>query len=708
MKKYVLLAVTVLCLPLPARAVDLLAEIEAQEEEFIDEFAFLEDAGMIELASRHRQEIGMSPSAVTVLTREDVEASGATNIPDLLRLVPGMDVIIVTPSQTALTSRMHWTNTNDHYLVLVDGRDAVPELLGQMPWHVETVSLDDVERIEILRGPASSLYGASALAGVISITTLVVPEKTSASARMETGESGYTEAGIRGSTRLGDWGFSLSSTVGTMNSFSRPREQAKEFWKLRSMVEYRWSETERLALDFSASQGSGTLNTGSGLADIDYGIRALRLAYESQDIRGRLYWYNAPVSFSLKAPLEFGGIRLATYHPAELVGHTVDGELQWTLPEFFKELLLLVGGSGRAAYLGSDDLLDGETYADITSPRYHEPGVEHWEGRAAAFVHSEYKPSEWMTVTGTLRVDYNTVTGAFLSPRLVVVFKHQNNQYVRAGVGRGFLKPSYINSFLHPMAVFPDDSPIQGPAQENFQEFMSGLVGNPDLGNTELLSFEGGYLGNFLDGKLSVALDLFYNQLRKIAGMRAEMVADEQGLPDLDKSIVTVDSIMDVDIHGFELVVRYNPVESVALLASWAHRQVLELGTGHLSDNTPKNLVTLGGRFRTESGLVGSLYVFSRSEFWQAGVENPKGLMAPKLKLHSDNSFLILGKLGYRWKTTGSFELEMGVKLFLPFSPFSGPLFKYYEEAGGISPEGRYFGGEQLTRMLTGYLRGSF
>jgi outer membrane receptor for ferrienterochelin and colicin len=706
MKTCAILAVIILCLPQSAWAVDVLAEIE--EEEFIDEFAFLEDAGMIELASRHRQEIGMSPSAVTVLTREDVEASGATNIPDLLRLVPGMDVVIITPSHTALTSRMHWSNTNDYYLVLVDGRDAVPELLGQMPWLVETVSLDDVERIEILRGPASSLYGASALAGVISITTLLVPEKTSASARVEVGELGYTEAGIRGATRIGEWGFSLSSAAGIMNSFSRPREQQRECWKVRSMVEYRWSEIERFILDFSASQGSGTLNTGSGLADIDYGIRALRLAYESQGFRGRLYWYNAPVSFRLEAPLEFGGIRLATFHPAELDGHTLDAELQWTLPEFARELLLLVGGSGRVGYLGTDNLLDGDTYSDITSPRYHEPGVEHWEGRAAAFFHTEYKPSEWMNITGSLRFDYNTVTGAFLSPRLAVVFKHQKNQYVRAGVGRGFLKPSYINTHLHPMAVFPDESPIQGPAQEAFQEFMSGIIGNPDLANTELLSFEGGYLGKFFDGKLSVALDLYYNQVRKIYGMKPEVVADEQGLPDLNNSVIKVESLRDFDIHGFELVVRYHPTDSVALMASWAHRQVLELGTGHLSDNTPKNLVTLGGRFRTESGLIGSLYIFSRSEFWQADVENPKGLMAPKLKLHLDNNFLILGKLGYRWKTSGSFELEMGVKLFLPFSPFSGPLFRYYEEAGGNSPEGKRFGGEQLTRLLTGYLRGSF
>ena len=115
-----------------------MAVVSDEEEEFIDEFAFLEDAGMVELSARHRQEIGMSPSAVTVLTREDVEASGATNLPDLLRLVPGMDVTISSPSQASLSSRLDWTNGNHYYQLLIDGRDAMFELLGQVPWQAES------------------------------------------------------------------------------------------------------------------------------------------------------------------------------------------------------------------------------------------------------------------------------------------------------------------------------------------------------------------------------------------------------------------------------------------------------------------------------------------------------------------------------------------------------------------------------------------
>ena len=703
-------------LPTPARAdeeedlqVAVATTTEDEEMELIDEFAFLEDAGMVESAARHRQEIGMSPSAVTVLTREDVEASGATNLPDLLRLVPGMEVIIVSPAYVSTSSRLYRNNTNNYFQLLIDGRDAINELLGQVPWLLETISLDDIERIEILRGPASSMYGASALAGVVSVTTRVVPEKTSASVRLESGEVGLLQVGGRASTRIGDWGFSLSGGADLTGSFSEPRLEAKRVWKFRALAEYAWSESERVRLDFGMSQGEGGLNSAAGLVDLTMGLRALRAAYESKKLKGRLYWVNTPAEFSLKAPLEYAGIRLATFAPVKSNAHTIDGELQWTVPTFWDPLLLIVGGGGRVSWIGSDDLLDGETYADISSPDYHKAGISHWEGRGGVFVHSELKPEEWVTLSASLRLDYNTETGAFISPRMVAIFRPVKGQYMRMGVSRAFRKPSFLDVRLHPMAEFPPDSPITGPAQENFQEFMSRTIGNDQLGNEELLSFEAGYLGQFFDNKLSVALNVFYMQMRQIVGLGTSIVPNEQGLPDLDQSVARNNNdAADMDTIGTELVLRYDPVKSVSLMASWAYREVFDRRSMGVIAATPKNLVTLGGRFRSGSGLMGSLYVFSRSEFSDTGVENPEGLLAPKLTEHCDNVFLFMGKLGYEWITTEGLEFEVGAKLFLPFSPFSGNLFQYYEDLGGISADGRYYGGQQLRRVVTGYLQGSF
>ena len=143
-------------------------------------------------------------------------------------------------------------------------------------------------------------------------------------------------------------------------------------------------------------------------------------------------------------------------------------------------------------------------------------------------------------------------------------------------------------------------------------EFMSKSIGNTNLDNEELISFEAGYLGLYLDGTLSVALDIYFSQFRNGTGMSTDIVADTQGLPDLEESFIRVtNDFGDFDLYGSELVVRYNPSRQVSLMASWAYREVYDRTQCCAADSTPKNMFTLGGRFRTDDGLLGSLYRLS-------------------------------------------------------------------------------------------------
>jgi outer membrane receptor protein involved in Fe transport len=670
--------------------------------EVMDEFAFLEESAVVESAARHKQEIGMSPSAITVITREDIEASGAENIGDLLRMVPGMDVLITSEFFTSLSARMYLNVENHHFLLLIDGRDASDELIGATFLHIQPIGLDDVERIEVIRGPGSSLYGANAQAGVISITTRVLSEETAGSARLVAGEPGMIAANARASTRVSDWGFSMNGGAEMSGKYWAPAEPGREIFRLRGVVERRLTEESHLLLEGGFTSGSGVMASTLGALDGEQLLGTLRLLYESKSVRGQLYWVLNRVFGSMGSDLVYSGVRLAKLRPIEVFANIVDGDFQWTLPAFYDPLMLIVGGRVRVSYLTSDDFLS-PSYADITSSSYHQPGVTHWEERAGAFVHGELAPADWVTVTAGVRLDYNTVSGEFLSPRLAAVFRPAEGQFLRAGVARAFRKPAFQETHAHVQAVFPDDSPITGPAQASFQEFMARSVGNRDLENEKLLSFEAAYLGQFLDGRLSVALDLYYNYHTDLVDFESALVSDEQGLPDLDVSeigFINIDTRL--NIIGGELCVRYNPSRNVFLQASWAHREVLE------NDTSPKNLITLGGRFNTDFGLLGSLYVFSRSEFMDRGMENPEGMMAPELAHHQDNVMLILAKLGWKWETKTGVQVETGVKLFLPFSPFSGPLFRYYERSGGITPEGKHYGGTELSRALTAYLQGSF
>jgi iron complex outermembrane receptor protein len=682
--------------------------VPAQDQELELEMFFASEE-TVTSAARHEQEIGMSPSAVTVITREDIEAFGAVNLPDLLRLVPGMDVLMTTPEYTAVTARMNWTNEGNHLLALVDGRDVTIELAGFPYWQALPVSLEDVERIEVLRGPGSALYGANALSGVINITTRRISKTPSAWAGILVGEPGMLSLGGRASTRLGNWGFGLNARVDMPGNFIDPHHPGGHVWKVRAIAEHHLSNRKKILFEGGFSEGTGMITAAMGNLDGSLALMTLRAAYESEDLRGQFFWNMAPINARLDTPLEFRGVHLARFQSLEALGHTLDGEIQWTLPTFFEPLLFIIGGGGRFSQIGSDGFLNADTFTDITSSRYHQPGIDYSEMRAGAFVHGELSPADWVTATFGLRFDYNTITDVFLSPRLATVFRPVPGQFLRAGVARSFRKPSFIETHLHLKADFPDESPITGAGQDRFQEFMTRIIGNSELENEELISFEIGYLGQFLDARLSVAVDLYYNIYRHEVELYSHMVPDEQGLPDLDESsFMYVNQDRDMAIIGGELTIRYRPSRAVSLLASWAHREVFNREENQLIDTSPKNLITLGGRYRADWGLVSSLYAFCRSEFWDRAVQNPGGLLEPLLKEHLDNALLLVGRLGWRWKPSDFMALEVGARIYLPVSPFSSPHFRYREFGGGLATNGNYYGGHELRRIFVGYLEGSF
>ncbi len=681
-----------------------------EEGEIIDEFALLQEEAMVESAARHRQEIGMSPAAISVITRDDIEASGAETISDLLRLVPGIDVVISTQLQTSISTRLDWNDENFYFLVLIDGREANLEVLGQAPLEAQPISLEDIERIEVIRGPASSLYGANALAGVVSITTRAISEKTSGWARFNGGEVGRVFAGARASTRLGNWGLSFSGGADTVASFNDNSKLGRDVYKLRAVAEYRWSEKRKLLIDAGYSHAEGTLSASVGMMHSTAELRMLRLSYQSEDLRGYLYWTQIPSSLQMDAPLNFAGIRLAEFIPVEFDAHLINLEVQWTLPEFYQPLMIIVGGTGRVAWVRSDQLLDAETYDDITSPDYHKPGITHWEGRGGAFVHAELAPADWVTMTGDLRFDYNTVTEEFLSPRLAAVFRPEDGHFLRVGVARAFRKPNFLETHTHLNVEFPDESPITGSSQDTFREFMTRGIGNPNLDNEKLLSFEAGYMGEFLDKQLRVSLDIYYNYFTDIIGIDENIEKTAEGLPDIDNStfLFRNEGENDKKIIGAELAVRYSPSGNLSLLASWTHREVIAESGQEDASRSPKNLITLGARFKTDSGLVGSLYAFSRSEFRAGGVPNPAGMLEKSKQDHLNNVLLVLGKIGWRVGLQPGLTIETGLKLFLPVSPFESPYFRYNEVGGYRTPMGELYGGDLLRRMVTVYLQGSF
>jgi iron complex outermembrane receptor protein len=149
--------------------------------------------------SKREQKLSRAAAAVFVITQEDIRRSGARSIPDLLRMVPGLDVAQVNANTWTVSARGFNRQFANKLLVLIDGR-AVYTLMHQgVSWDTQDLPLEDVEKIEVIRGPGATVWGANAVNGVINIMTKKTEDTLGA---LVTGGGGTQEQGF-GTTQYG-------------------------------------------------------------------------------------------------------------------------------------------------------------------------------------------------------------------------------------------------------------------------------------------------------------------------------------------------------------------------------------------------------------------------------------------------------------------------------------------------------------------------
>jgi iron complex outermembrane receptor protein len=133
----------------------------------------IEDLMNVEVTSvsKTEEKLSKTASAVFVISQEDIRRSGATNIPDLLRMVPGMDVAQINANTWAISARGFNGRFSNELMVLVDGRSVYTPTFGGVFWDVLDMPLENIERIEVIRGPGGSIWGENAVNGVVNIIT---------------------------------------------------------------------------------------------------------------------------------------------------------------------------------------------------------------------------------------------------------------------------------------------------------------------------------------------------------------------------------------------------------------------------------------------------------------------------------------------------------------------------------------------------------
>ena len=154
--------------------------------------------------SKRAQKLADAAAAVFVITQDDIRRSGASSIPEALRMVPGLQVARIDENKWAIGSRGFNGRFDNKLLVLIDGRSVYTPLFSGVYWNVQDVMLENVDRIEVIRGPGATLWGANAVDGVINIITKPAKQTQGAMVTAEVGTEERTAEGIQYGGKVGD------------------------------------------------------------------------------------------------------------------------------------------------------------------------------------------------------------------------------------------------------------------------------------------------------------------------------------------------------------------------------------------------------------------------------------------------------------------------------------------------------------------------
>lgn len=186
--------------------------------------------------SKKAQKLSDSPAAIFVITADDVRRSGATSVPEALRMVPGLDVARIDANKWAVTARGFNGRFANKLLVLVDGRTVYSPTFSGVYWEAQDVLLEDLERIEVIRGPGATLWGANAVNGVINIITRHAADTTGALLSITTGDEERGTASLRIGGKLAEnsYGRAYLKTSKKDDSERKNGDSAGDKWDMSS------------------------------------------------------------------------------------------------------------------------------------------------------------------------------------------------------------------------------------------------------------------------------------------------------------------------------------------------------------------------------------------------------------------------------------------------------------------------------------------
>jgi outer membrane receptor protein involved in Fe transport len=551
-------------------------------------------------ASRRVQSALEAPNAITVISGDEIRASGLTSLPEILRRVPGAEVMAMDYSSSDVSFRGFNQRISNKVLVLIDGRPEYQDFLGLTMWSTLTIGPEEIERIEVIRGPGSALYGANAMVGVINIITRAPgtgPQAQftalggnggvgSASAVLSGGErlryrvSGGYSQGDKYTRDYADDRADVASSVSDPNlSLRSGRANATLFFAFDP--EHSVALTGGVNRIYSEVYASGLLRNFifdgvAGSAKLDVSAAPVKL---------RLFW-NA-VSVDASPQYEPIGQRSQAM---KVDSHVLDGEL------FFQKSFELGGAHALASGVSTRLKNIKWTYVGPTRQELH----------GAGFLQDEWRPVRALSLLASYRVDGHPLLdggkpGFAHSPRFSAVVSPSEGQALRFSFATAFRAPTFLESYLYLR------TPISGI---NGASILT--EGNISLRPERLTSFEVGYRGEAARLGISWDLALYWNIVKDMIGFSAVTAIDAPHAIDAATGTYLygrsqfVNDSQTYTARGGEAGVTWNALEGLDLRASMAVQSVTSDGQAEACGpctEAPALKLNGGATYRSPVGL---------------------------------------------------------------------------------------------------------
>lgn len=497
--------------------------VVADESLYLNEQDFFTDIPEITSATRLSQKLTESPASISILTREMIEASGALNIPDLLRLVPGFQSTHVSANKFATTYHGASDNFPRRLEVMIDGRSVYLPLLATVDWTSLGINLRDIERIEVVRGSNVPSQGSNAFLGSINIITREPALEQGGYVDMTAGSLNTANLHASHSGVLANWSYRLSGGHEQNDDFDIHENKLKRNY-LSFSGSYTPSLSETWRFQAGIDRGYSYVG-GADKADEPYVRRDHDSHYQSATYEN-IYSHTG----SLKLQAFHNYLDLET--PLSSRDYLINEE---GIPEPLVDEFMQLNTLRRDNEHGTTEVYDieaqiQERLANIKSIaglgyRYQtaESDILLQEGKVSEqrwrlFGHLDWSlHPQWLFNTGAM-YEYSSAESDALSYRHALIYQPDTHSSVRLGYSLteriGSLLERYQNSTVYAPAAFA--APFDEPTVYDFNRRT-----NPELGTERNETWELGYYLNmpqqaaYLDArlfheKLSSMIDTFY------------------------------------------------------------------------------------------------------------------------------------------------------------------------------------------------------